>query len=117
MKHYYLFSLLTILLSMTGLKASAHDIAVENNDGVTIYYNYADNGTKLYVTFQGSNYDDYTNEYTGTIVIPSSVTYNNMTYNVTSIGEAAFYGCTGLTSVTIPNNVTSIGVAAFMNCI
>ena len=35
---------------------------------------------------------------------------------VTSIGEAAFTGCTGLTSVTIPGTVTSIGRFAFNGC-
>ena len=44
----------------------------------------------------------------GDVVIPNSVT---------SIGEGAFYGCSGLTSVTIPNSVTSIGDAAFRGCI
>lgn len=41
------------------------------------------------------------------MVIPNSVT---------SIGEEAFYGCTGLTSVTIPESVTSIGKDAFGGC-
>ena len=36
--------------------------------------------------------------------------------SVTSIGEAAFFFCSGLTSVTIPNSVTSIGRSAFQNC-
>ncbi|MBQ7652049.1 MAG: leucine-rich repeat protein, partial [Victivallales bacterium] len=35
---------------------------------------------------------------------------------VTSICNAAFYGCTGLTSVTIPDSVTSIGEYAFNRC-
>ena len=48
--------------------------------------------------------------------IPPSVTYNSVTYSVTSIGGDAFYDCTGLTSVIIPNSVTSIGNFAFYGC-
>ena len=36
--------------------------------------------------------------------------------SVTSIGSHAFYNCTGLTSVTIPDSVTSIGSSAFLYC-
>ena len=36
--------------------------------------------------------------------------------SVTSIGWSAFSGCTGLTSITIPDSVTSIGDSAFLNC-
>jgi len=36
--------------------------------------------------------------------------------SVTSIGECAFYGCNGLTSIVIPNSVTSIGDSAFTDC-
>ena len=35
---------------------------------------------------------------------------------VTSIGDSAFSGCSGLTSVTIPDSVTNIGSAAFISC-
>ena len=43
----------------------------------------------------------------------TSITIPN---SVTSIGGGAFSGCTGLTSITIPNSVTSIGYRAFSNC-
>ena len=56
-------------------------------------------------------------EYSGNIVIPKTVEYKGATYNVTSIGYAAFWQCSGLTSVTIPNSVTSIGSSAFSGCI
>lgn len=63
--------------------------------------------------------------------IPNSVTTigDNAFYNcsgltaisipngVTSIGDNAFYGCTGLTAISIPNGVTSIGNSVFCGCI
>ena len=55
-------------------------------------------------------------KYSGDIVIPSEITYNNVTYSVTSIGEKAFYQCFRLKSITIPNSVTSIGSKAFEDC-
>ena len=36
--------------------------------------------------------------------------------NITSIGESAFYDCSGLTSVTIPNSVTTLGHQSFRGC-
>ena len=54
--------------------------------------------------------------YHGNIIIPGTITYNGKTYNVTSIGGAAFMDCKGLTSVTIPNSVTNIDMSAFNGC-
>ena len=108
--------LLFLVLIILPLVASAHDIEVQNADGVTIYYNYIKNGTELAVTFRGSNYGSYWNDYQGNVVIPEEVTYMNMTRKVTSIGGYAFYNCYGLTSVTIPNSMTSIGSSAFNGC-
>ena len=111
MKTKLIGGLLTILISMAVTKAFAYDIAVENED-VTIYYNYIYYGTQLEVTYKEQN----SASYSGRIVIPEKVTYSNTTYRVTRIGDKAFYGCRGLTSITIPENVTSIGDDAFYNC-
>ena len=58
-----------------------------------------------------SVYKDYT-----AVTIPASVTYNNYTYPVTSIGTSAFEALTNLQSVTLPTSVTSIGTDAFYGC-
>ena len=102
----------TALILLCATAATAHDFEVGG-----IYYNITDAKNKtVMVTYGGEFYDEYSNEYTGNVVIPESVTYNGATYSVTSIGDAAFSGCSGLTSITIPNSVTSIGNGAFYNC-
>ena len=74
-----------------------------------IYYNYVSNKTVAVTCYSSEHYS-------GNVTIPSSVTYNGIRYSVTTIGEKAFSGCSGLTSVTIPSSVTSIGNYAFDGC-
>ena len=99
-------------LMFCGIPALAHDIEVGG-----IYYVYTNNETELSVSYKGESYSDYSNEYSGTVVIPGSVTYDGQPYPVTSISYSAFYGCSSLTSITIPNSVTSISYSAFYKCI
>lgn len=87
---------------------SAYDFEVDGN-----YYNIT-SSSDLTVSV---TYYSYSDENSGSVVIPEKVTYNGKEYSVTSIGERAFYECSGLTSVTIPNSVTSIGSGAFYDCI
>lgn len=109
--------LLTVLMSMVEANAFAHDIAVANDDGVTIYYEWANDAkTELAVSYRGKSKYDYSEDYTGEVVIPESVIYNEIPYTVTEIENEAFYGCGNLTSVTIPNTITYIGTNAFACC-
>ncbi len=90
----------------------AHDFTVGG-----IYYNITSAEDKtVEVTFSGDSYDAVENEYSGSVTIPETVTYNDNTYSVTRIGSSAFSWCSSLTSVKIPNSVTNIWSAAFYNC-
>lgn len=53
---------------------------------------------------------------TGELKIPSTVNYDGTAYRVTSIGDYAFYECTHLTTIAIPDGVISIGYSAFSWC-
>ena len=108
--------LLALLLCMFGVNASAedYDFSVKNADGVTIYYNYINDGQEAEVTCEYSSLF-YSSNYDGIVVIPEEVTYNDKTMKVTSIGDHAF-AFTWVTSVTIPNTVTNIGESAFWGC-
>lgn len=90
MKHFFSSILLTMFLCMFGAKAYAYDIAVDNADGVTIYYNIINDDKELEVTYL-QDYDDYAFDfkwdgfddvYVGSVVIPEEVTYLDviMTY-------------------------------------
>ena len=106
----------SLVLAVIGLlccvSVSAHDFEVDG-----IYYNITSStDMTVGVTYRGEFFDSYLCEYSGAVNIPESVTYNGKTYNVTSIGDEAFYLCSSLTSVEIGNSVTSIGDDAFSSC-
>lgn len=92
------------------LAVYAHDFEVDG-----IYYENTSYG-EVGVAYRGSSNADYANEYTGRVVIPATVTYNNKTLNVTSISSEAFMNCAELTDVVIPGSVASIGSEAFSGC-
>ena len=76
--------------------------AEEYTDG---YYTYTVTDGKATIT-------DVNTSISGNVTIPSTLGG----YPVTKIGERAFYGCSGLASIEIPDSVTSIGSYAFYSC-
>ncbi len=102
-----------LLIAINIASVFAHDIIV-NSKGKSIYYNKLID--EMEVTFRGNSWREFTNEYTGVIVIPNSVTYMNKEYTVTRIYYAAFCACSNLNAVTIPPSVTTIEVDAFKSC-
>ena len=95
----------TLILSVFfSIDASAYDVKVDG-----IYYNLNPIGNVAEVT-KGDN------EYGGDITIPLSTKVNDTEYSVTSVGYSAFFYCSSLTSITIPNSVTSIRHQAFSGC-
>ena len=101
----YILSLLALLTSVNAF-AQNYDFV---RDGIYYMVTSADSKTVEVVASVNQSYS-------GDIAIPQAVTYLGLTYTVTRIGDGAFYNCSGLTSITIPNSVISIGDYAFSNC-
>lgn len=79
--------LVTLAMLLCCVSVGAHDFEVDG-----IYYNITDREKlTVAVTYRGSSYDSYSNEYTGSVVIPETVTYKSKTYSVTSIIYRSFF--------------------------
>ena len=82
-----------------------------------ICYNITDEDAKcVEVTYKGSSYYEEKNEYSGSVVIPSTIAIEGTTYHVTAIGDYAFAKCNELTEITIPESITYIDKYAFASC-
>ena len=92
------------------MPAGAYDFMVNG-----LCYKINDNGTSVTLTFQNTTAPSYTN-LSGAVNIPASVTHGGKTYSVTEVDPYAFDGCSGITSLTIPNSVTAVWSCAFRNC-
>ena len=109
--------MLILMMGVVGItEGFAYDFWAVCETGQKLYYQITDNENH-YVTVVSPTSFGYHN-LNGKMTIPDVVTNVNDTisYQVTSIGEYAFYDCTSLTSLTIGNSVTSMGSCAFAKC-
>ena len=110
----FIFTILLMLMPVMHAMANYYYTYVDG-----LYYDLKSDGTASVTSkfryTDGSN-EYSTNDYSGDVVIPSTVTYNNITYKVTRIHDWAFWGCKGLKSVTIPGSIKYIGSEAFYFC-
>ena len=97
--------LLSVLMIITALPLTAVNSFAADNGITSGKYEYVvlDDGTAEITDYFGS---------ATKLTIPSEIDG----YKVTSVGSSAFYGCTSLTSVNIPDSVKSIGDHAFLIC-
>ena len=101
--------LLSVVCLLSVVTASAYDF---RRDGLC-YNITSEEDRTVEVTQLSSSNAGYVS---GDLTIPERIIYFSKAYRVTSIGESAFWGCSGLTSVVIPSSITSIGRRAFSGC-
>lgn len=116
-KYYFPIALLLAGCNIAFAQTQNHDFSAVAPSGQTLYYKIVNGYAK--VTYPRQNNTNYYYGYTkptGVLNIPDSASYNGVSYAVKEIDNHAFYGCSGLTCVTIPKQITDIGNVAFTNC-
>ena len=117
MKTKYILISLLVLISQFSAEAQTFEV-----DGIC-YTIYSSSSSSTVVdgvetnTFEGKVFvSKRTENYSGSIVIPETVNYEDKTYTVDRIGSAAFSRCNALLSVSLPNTLLTIDESAFYDC-
>lgn len=107
-----LSSAIVLMLIGISTSAKAYDFFAVNSNGDTLYYNITSSSNHTIAITSG----DVIGNYKGEITVPANVTYDGVTYSVTSIAQQAFNFCINLTDINLPNTITNIGGMAFVSC-
>lgn len=103
--------LVSLVLSFVVLASKAANFTVDG-----IYYYTIDSvrvGVKVDYDIDPKTYNVTYHYYTGNLTIPSTVTYDEKTYKVTKVD---LYGCSELTSVSLPSSLEEIAESGFQDC-
>ena len=101
--------LLLLVMMLLPMMAMAYDAIIDG-----ICYNFNNESITAEVTYRSYNSNNKS-FYSGNVNIPEEVNYNGKAYSVTSIGVNAFYRCSQLESLYIPNTIENIN-ADFTDC-
>lgn len=103
----------SLLLCMMAIHSWAGDFQLNG-----INYKKGVNQTAMVMAVDESGDGEFGNHngYVGDIVIPETVTYEDVTYTVTAIDEEAFVGCSLLTSISLPSTIENVGSSPFLAC-
>ena len=105
-KSFTMRCMLIALFTVMSMAANAEVIEYSTDDGFKYNLDTEAKTAKL-AKFSGSQTE---------VVIPENVTYNDVTYSVTSLGPYCFYDCSSLTSIDIPSSVTILETSCFYGC-
>ncbi len=98
----------------------AYDFSASCSSGQTLYYNITDSVNQYVELTHPSDDNVYYwegfQEPEGRLVLDATVTNDNMTYWVKSVGEKAFFQCKGIASLVISEGIEKIGAVAFCSC-
>ena len=112
------FALSILMIIAIGV-SYASDFNTVSSSGHTLYYNIIDaTAHTVAVTYPGAtsgSWGGYTKP-SGSVTIPSTVTNGGVAYSVVAIDDLAFYDCSGITYVSIPNTIKTIGIGSFSGC-
>ena len=107
MKHLLSF----FVLLLTALETSAYDVEVDG-----LYYNLNSETLTATLTAKSTGSSANAEAYIGDIVVPESITVEDVNYTVTGVASRTFYSCDQLTSVVFPSTVTTLGTYIFNSC-
>lgn len=115
MKHLLHYATLALLLSLFPFSLAAKVVG-SGSCGDNLTWSYDDETYELKIEGSGNMRNYASSGYAPWYSYRSKILKLSLPSELTTIGNYAFYGCSGLTSVTIPNSVTSIGNVAFADC-